>query len=390
MGTKRCRGGTCRPSSSAMTLTELLVVVAVIAILVTLLIPTAGAFMERMADTRCKSNLNNISQALHVGKGGMPAVADWTAAVVANATPAILACPKGGDRYTFPAPAPAGQSPATPPQVPLSVAVSGGMKMIATPTTLNTYSGTQSIVFPERKNVTLGANLAVAFTTDFESMMYDIQPNQIVPAGTKVDSYFMYYCDPWAPWGPHWADRPATFTVTGGKVVGIIAGDYVGPALYASDPIVGNPGTNYNAFYFGSWISLNGDDALRLSNSGTTLEILSTGCWGGYIDNWRVLVSEVATGGGGGGGPVMVNWPGNYGMNNQVAQGSTVRPEQLIVTDYDSAVIDPDGNHQDVLNKIVDEERIRHSGKMNALMGNGTVRAVTPDELKSTADFWKP
>ncbi|MCE5325230.1 MAG: prepilin-type N-terminal cleavage/methylation domain-containing protein [Planctomycetaceae bacterium] len=373
-----------------MTLTELLVVIAVIAILVTLLIPAGGAFMERIADTQCKSNLNNISQALHVGKNGIPAVSKWTAAVVANATPVILACPKGGDRYSFQAPAPAGEGSAPPPQVPLSVAATGGTQMIATQTYLSTFSGTKSFIFPERKNVTLASNMAVSFAdADFESMMYDIQANKIVPAGTKVDSYFMYYCDPWAPWGPHWADRPATITVTGGKVIGIIAGDYVASALYASDPIVGNPGTNYNSYYWGSWISLNGDDALRLSNGGTSLEIVSTGCWGGYIDCWRVLVTEVAPSGGGG-GPVMVNWPGNYGMNNQVPEGSTVRPEQLVVTDYDTAVIDPDGNHQDILNAIVDEERLRHGGKMNALMGSGAVRAVTAQELQSTADLWKP
>ncbi|MCE5279995.1 MAG: prepilin-type N-terminal cleavage/methylation domain-containing protein [Planctomycetaceae bacterium] len=377
-----------RSPSQGMTLTELLIVVAVIAILVTLLIPAGGAFLDRVADTRCKSNLNNISQALHVGAKGVPAVANWTSTVVANATPAVLACPKGGDRYTFQAPGEPGAPP--PAQVPLSVTATGGTQMIATQTYLSTYSGTKSFIFPERKNVTLAANLAVAFTdVDFESRMDYIQANKIVPAGTKVDSYFMYYCDPWAPWGPHWADRPATIKVAGGKVIGIIAGDYVAAALYASDPIVGNPTTNYSSYYWGSWISLNGDDALRLSNSGTELEIVSTGCWGGYIDNWRILVTEVPASGGGG-GPVMVDWPGNYGMNNQVPEGSSVRPEQLVVTDYDSAVIDPDGNHQDILNTIVDEERLRHSGKMNALMGCGAVRAVTVEELQSTSELWKP
>ncbi|MCE5325493.1 MAG: prepilin-type N-terminal cleavage/methylation domain-containing protein [Planctomycetaceae bacterium] len=95
----------------AMTLTELLVVMAVLAVLVTLLISPMGNMMKRVSFVRCQSNLARIAQAATLqnrdsdpaAKKALAAPQDWHVAVlkdIDNAT-SILQCPEGSGADTY-------------------------------------------------------------------------------------------------------------------------------------------------------------------------------------------------------------------------------------------------------------------------------------------------
>lgn len=54
------------PGNGAFTITELLVVLAILALLISILVPVVTAARSRAAATACKSNLRNIGQALRM------------------------------------------------------------------------------------------------------------------------------------------------------------------------------------------------------------------------------------------------------------------------------------------------------------------------------------
>ncbi|MCE5278539.1 MAG: hypothetical protein ABFD92_00380 [Planctomycetaceae bacterium] len=94
-----------------MTLTELLVVVAVLTILVTLLIAPVGNLMQRVSNVRCQSNLARIAQTTTLqnrdsdpaAKKALAQPQDWHIAVlkdVDNAT-SVLLCTEGSGADTY-------------------------------------------------------------------------------------------------------------------------------------------------------------------------------------------------------------------------------------------------------------------------------------------------
>ncbi|MCE5327185.1 MAG: hypothetical protein LLG01_12325 [Planctomycetaceae bacterium] len=95
----------------AMTLTELLVVIAVLAILVALSSAPMGNVMKRMSNLRCQSNLARIAQSTTLqlrdsdpaAAKALPTPQDWHAAVLKDVDGAtsILLCPEGSGSDTY-------------------------------------------------------------------------------------------------------------------------------------------------------------------------------------------------------------------------------------------------------------------------------------------------
>ena len=87
----------------AFTLVELMVVVAVIALLAMVLLPFLRQAFEVAWKTRCLNNLSHIAQALHVGherKMVLPTAEVWVAAAKANGSEQMLRCDKDTRQFT--------------------------------------------------------------------------------------------------------------------------------------------------------------------------------------------------------------------------------------------------------------------------------------------------
>ena len=90
----------------AFTLVELLVVIGIIAVLISILLPTLASARRQAMQTKCLANLRTIGQALHLyavdNKGYWPAVEHTTkqgGLSVGGVAPA--GCPAQGDRWGF-------------------------------------------------------------------------------------------------------------------------------------------------------------------------------------------------------------------------------------------------------------------------------------------------
>jgi len=96
----------------------------------------------------------------------------------------------------------------------------------------------------------------------------------------------------------------------------------------------------------------------------------------GYSDYWLVVE----------GSPPIAD--ASYGYNNRLGAGRrTVAADTIVLMDYDSWEIDRDDI--DVDNNDTDADiATRHGGQANALMGDGHVRALYPDDI--TPGMWTP
>jgi len=86
----------------AFTLTELMVVVAVIALLAMALVPFLGQTLEVLHKTRCLNNLAKIGQALHASHGEgieLPTPETWVDMAKANGSEAMLRCDKDTEEH---------------------------------------------------------------------------------------------------------------------------------------------------------------------------------------------------------------------------------------------------------------------------------------------------
>jgi len=356
------------------TLVELLVVVAIIAMLLVLLVPSLRSTIELVRDMQCKSNLHTLSQALNSPQGGLPTADKWLKAVSQAGAEAALDCPKairrGGGR---------GQ--------PTSIAdVTGFIRIQETAPPGLPRHPRYAYIFPEKQQVTLQADLPVnivspgCFTPPRDARGYATDhPSATIPAGTQVDSYYISfsYLNTEGTYMEH-----ATVTFFG-KILGYATDNdyYAVRELSETMKVVGLPNTEYSGGspYPHRWGIESVMEAVEMSEDRHTLKL---GPWGVGMapDCIRVILESYS------GGEARTD----YGMNDQVPGGVGARQGQVLLVGYDRSVIDPDGMHQDILNNIVDEERLRHFGKMNALFVDGSVRGLTPQELHKDAGIWKP
>ncbi|MEZ6071640.1 MAG: hypothetical protein R3C10_15585 [Pirellulales bacterium] len=106
-----------------------------------------------------------------------------------------------------------------------------------------TESNTTMIVFSELEDLVLQQDLAVDITTSGTFGTEAQLTPGVIPAGTKVSSRFIHFDPVGTPVDPYSAFAAGSVVFTSDRpILGVMV---LGPALSASDAIVGLPGTTY-------------------------------------------------------------------------------------------------------------------------------------------------
>ena len=401
--TCRCALRAAGPASPAFTLMELLIVIAIIAVLLAMLMGGVQLAWECAYDVQCKTNLNRLYQALHMGRDSvLPDPRYWVGFIETMGAQQALLCPCGDshlpDLVEEPLPTPLAGDPtdddAVLPPPDDSSLPDQNVVLIDPPASVligangALESNTLIRAFPERDNYALPATVKVNITAPGYFDSYAKMTGGSVGAGQRVTCYFVHFdpvgCDPSTSSGS------MTFS---GDILGIICRD---SELNASDGVLGHPGTEYPTGT-GSRGLESGQDIVTLSQDRRTV-IINRFYSTTVGEQMRIIVEckkeeQPEHGWGADGGWELeprfnVGGPTSYGMNNQVTSAG-LWPGQILLVEYRRTLVDVDGQGLD--DKLDDLLAPRHWGKVNVLFGDGEVRGMFPAELLPTfaSNPWK-
>ena len=406
-----------RRSCRAFTLLELMIVVAIIGVLLALLMGAVQRGWECAYDVQCKTNLNRLHQALHMGRDSiLPDPCYWVGFVETVGAQSALLCPIGDSclpdaveamKKRIPPPVTTGYSEEDTilPPPDTSSLPDQNMALVDPPVSViigskGAFENSTTIrAFREREDFTLPTSVRVNIVSPGYYDSYATMTGGSVGAGRRVNSYFVHY-DPVAS-GPGLSSGSLTFP---GEVLGIACRD---AELDASDGVLGHPGTAYPTGTKSRGFENSGQEIVSVSKDGCTVVVhryYSTGVG----EQMRVIVAcekkddqnnPIATlpedkgwGSDGGWEPVPrcnVGGPTSYGMNNQVTT-SGAWSGQILLVEYRRALVDVNGEGLD--DNLGDLLAPRHAGFINVLFVDGEVRGMLPEELVSVVarNLWKP
>ncbi len=353
------RAGARRPGRRrAFSIIELLVVIMILALLISLLLPTLGRAREAARTAHCASNLHqiwlgfaNVRNETVMAGGHMTTPADetWVSWALPGATDDVRAflCPNDFDD------AEVSDKKAGQPDKVTAIELRNDV-----PPSLDVgvlKSDDRAFLFHERDNMKLNGSIPVDITRPGRYYGNQGMPGGSIPGGTHVSSWML-----------HWdsttnANTLLDVTVSfSGEVLGIVCKT---KTLKKTDPVLGYnipyPKGNPRGYE-------NRQDVLTLSPDRKRIEFnLQTT---NYTEQIRIITAP--------GGAAY----SSYGINSRVPD---LPPgEQVLLTDYGKLVIDMDDadGHTDA----PEHQRRRHLGKANVLYGDGSVRA------EGDEDFYDP
>jgi len=347
------RPAVSRRRRAAFTLVELLIVVAVVALLVAMLAPSLTTAREYARRARCAANLRQIYHVFHAGEDlQVPTSGAWIAFLRGKDAGGVLLCPSDSADESGGASA---------------VGMTGHMQEIDPPSSVvfdSVESCTTIHGFPEQDDYVLPSAVTVDVS---EPGYYESNYNRTsktIPAGTAVDSYFVFF----DPVGSQSSTSSGSITM-GAEIVGLIVLD---ATLNATDKVLGRAGTAY-ATGRGCRGFESGQERITLSADRRTLTINNFySTFPG--ENVRILTLP--------GGMC------SYGMNNQVPP-SPRSTTQVLLIEYDKPVVDVDGEGHD--DDFDDCFAPRHLERANVLFADGSVRAMRKDEIHPSRnpELWR-
>ena len=348
------RGAGYRPSSIAFTLVELLVVIAVIALLAALIFPSLSNAREHQYDVACRSNLRQLMPGVLAEFGN----ANWMTRANSSELTESLRCPKGyfedGGSQTL--------------------NVSGSItELRPRPSSVVPNEGQQSnskiFGFMEQEGYILPAALTVDITKPGNygrSQSGYGSTSGTIPAGTAVDCYYLIY------------DPSSSGSITNGSVtmsspiIGVIVQTNT---LDNTDKVIGRKDTKYPVNQNSRGFEKNAEE-IQLTADMKTLNIVA---FHASFPGEHVRIITEAGGMG----------SGSYGINGLVDDTQT-RPDQILMAEYGSSIIYPTSRqHEDTLDLLCDENRL-HFGRLNAGLISGTVMSFEPKALESRSRWWYP
>jgi len=328
-----------------------MVVIDVIVILVTLLMPFMDGMRERGYVSLCQNNLEKISQAMATSSanagGRRPTDPKWMAAAIAYGSKEILICPKGSYRG-------AGGSLSD---------ISGDIEVIDAPDSAvfgDLESNNKVRMFQERLCYSLPSPVKVNITAPGRYTNHSGTPGT-VPAETTVDCYFLHF----DPVGSQNAATGGQVIKFSEEILGIICED---PELDASDPVsvLGSPKTAYATGQLSRGVEAAEDVELSSDRRSFLIHNFQSTFPGEEV---RILTRP--------GGQA------SYGINSKVAIGMA-NPDQIYIVEYQRSEVDIDDPQWSAYTAW------RHYGKSNALMVDGSVRLLTPEEFDRDKGRWRP
>jgi prepilin-type N-terminal cleavage/methylation domain-containing protein len=342
------------PPNGAFTLVELLVVMAVLALLAALIIPSLSDAREHQYDVSCKSNLRQLMPGLLMGVND-------TGRIPARNDPELtdsLRCPKGyfenggGQALNVD-----GSITEVRPR-PSTVVPNGAQE-----------SNSEIFGFMEQEGYILPTALSVDITEPGgygRSQASYGSTSGTIPAGTAVDCFFLTY------------DPSSSGSITDGSVtlsspiIGVIVQTNT---LDRTDSIIGRTDMTYPVNQSARGFESNAEE-IELSDDMMTLRIVN---FSASFPGEHVRIITEAGGMG----------SGSYGVNGMFDPIRT-RPDQILMSEYGSSIIYPTSTqHEDTLDRLCDEDRL-HFGRLNVGQVNGTVISLHPRELEADSKRWYP
>jgi prepilin-type processing-associated H-X9-DG protein/prepilin-type N-terminal cleavage/methylation domain-containing protein len=393
------------PSIRAFTLLELIVTIAIIAVLVSLLGAVIGGGWEVAIDVQCKHHLSQLHKAFYMGRDvAFPSPLYWVGFIESVGCAEVLICPKGDTSKPDPAapkprnpypdvvdddtplpPLPPGDSISEQDVEPMRPPASVVFNALESSTAIREFSEQKNFVLPSTVRTNINAP---GYYDSFAKMT-----GGSIGAGTRVNCYFLHF-DPVGSTNSTASGR-MNFT---GEILGVICRD---AELDATDSVLGNPGTKYPTGQKSRGFE-SGAEIVSISSDSRTLTIhrFQSTFPGEQV---RVIVRAKAdddpkagaSGGSGAAGPASswawddnseydVGGPTSYAMNTR-ALPSDAWPGQVLLVEYRRTIVDLilDGSSaQEALRLNLAP---RHSGRVNALFVDGHVDGLTPEELMPNA-----
>jgi len=334
------------------TLIEMLIVVAIIALLLAILLPAFWQAREHAWNAQCQANMANIAKALRTpsdvpGEISFPGPGGWISFIQSQGSQGLLRCPKGGTETGG-----------------LPLGTTGNVEhMDSLPPSLrfNAFESNSRInLFTERVGLTLTNSVRVNisepgyYTGNYNST------SKTVPVGTTVDTFIITF-DPVGSQGTQ-SSGSVTF---GADIIGLIC---MTAELDSTDKSMGAEGVIYATGQSGARGFEGGQELVRFEDDRRTLTIDKF--WSSYPgENVRILTQP--------GGSA------SYGMNGRISDRGP-KADQVMLVEYELGIIRPESrDHEQYIQP-------RHFGRVNVVYPGGGVQSLTPEDLAEDKDIWGP
>ena len=339
-----------RGRGRAFTLIEMLIVIAILALLLAILLPAFWQAREHAWNAQCQANLSHLAKALRVssdvpGEINFPGPGGWISYIEGQGSRGLLRCPKGGSET--------GGRP---------VGTTGNVEhMDSLPPSLrfNDFESNSRInLFTERVGLTLESSVHVNisepgyYTNNYNST------GKNIPAGTTVDT-FMITFDPVGSQGTQ-SSGSVTF---GADIIGLICltGD-----LNSTDKSMGAEGVIYPTGQSGARGFESGQELVRIEQDRRTLTIEKF--WSSYPgENVRILT--------------LPGGSASYGMNGWIGNRAP-EANQVMLVEYELGIVRPESkSHGEYIQP-------RHFGRVNVVYPGGGVQSLLPEALAAEKAIW--